>query len=306
MPRKVRGRPVSYGPAQLRALDTFLRENYLMMLSGNDTDLLKDGWPFHENGKAFFNVDHLHVEFLKASNYKITARQTSFAMAEIGVHSIQRRFGDGARMRIYSVAIPEGAYCEPSDKERAEYNRLRRPGWHGEWVGEPWVKAIREYELHGVSRATVRFVKADFETYDESNRVRALQAIFNDERPIVREYFEQLRVEHFLDLGGYKVNFWRPCFHSLSDFKQISPYTYFETINDSIFDAALHEAPDKAKYLLDYYPDGTPAEHANLLQLSNGLGKSAKAKAVALLQHLPLAVMVEKGSAPVSSRTQPI
>ena len=35
MPRKLRGRPVSYGPAQLRALDTFLRGEYLMHLSGD-------------------------------------------------------------------------------------------------------------------------------------------------------------------------------------------------------------------------------------------------------------------------------
>ena len=210
MPRKVRGRPVAYGPAQLRALDTFMREYYLTDLSGNDTDLLKDGWPFHENGKAFFNADHLHVEFFKAHNYKVTARQTALAMAEIGVHSIQRRFGDGARLRIYTVPIPEGAYCEPSDKERAEYDRLRRPGWHGEWVGEPWVQAEKEYSLHGVSRATVRFVKADFETYDENNRARAVLALFNNEKAVVDEYFDQLRVEHFPDLGGYKVNFWRP------------------------------------------------------------------------------------------------
>ena len=131
-------------------------------------------------------------------------------------------------------------------------------------------------------------------------------ALFNNEKAVVDEYFDQLRVEHFPDLGGYKVNFWRMCFHSLSDFKQISPYDYFEHINDSLFDAALHEAPDKAKYLLEYYPDGTPAEHANLLQLSNGLGPRAKAEAVALLQHLPLAVMVEHAPTPVSSGTQPI
>ena len=305
MPRKVRGRPAAYGDAQLRALDTFLRE-YLMDLSGNSDVLLTDGEPFHENGTAFFDVDHLHVEFLKAHNYKVTARQTSLAMAEIGVHRVQRRFENGTRLRTCTLPVPKGAYCSSSPEEDAEYRRLRRPGWHGEVAAEPWVQAQREYELHAVSREAIRFVKADFETYDENNRARAVQALFNDERPIVREYFEQLRVEHFPDLGGYKVNFWRPCFHSLSDFKQISPYTYFETINDSIFDAALHEAPDKAKYLLDYYPDGTPAEHANLLQLSNGLGKSAKAEAVALLQHLPLAVMVEQASTPVSSGTQPI
>ena len=172
MPRKIRGRPVAYGPAQLRALDKFLREYYLNDLSGNDVELLEDGWPFHENGAAFFNADHCHVEFLKAHNYKVTARQTSLAMAEIGVHSIQRRFGNGTRLRIYTTAIPEGACCHTSDETDAERARLRRPGWHGDWVGEPWVQAQREYGLHGVSRATVRFVKADFETYDENHRAR--------------------------------------------------------------------------------------------------------------------------------------
>ena len=43
MPRKVRGRPVTFGPAQLRALDTFLREQYLQDLSGDDIHLLSDG-----------------------------------------------------------------------------------------------------------------------------------------------------------------------------------------------------------------------------------------------------------------------
>ena len=271
----------------MRALDKFLREDYLTDLSGTDVELLEDGWPFHEGGKAFFNADHLHVEFFKAHNYKVTARQTALAMAEIGVHSIQRRFGNGARLRIHTTAIPEGARCHASDEVMAEHWKLRRPGWHAGAAAEPWVQAQREYELHAVSREAVRFVKADFETYSENNRARAVLALFNDERAVVGEYFDQLRVQHFPDLGGYKVNFWRMCFHSKSDFKQINPYNFFETINDSLFDAALYEAPNKAQFMLEYYPDGTPAEHAKLLQLSNSLGKSDITEAVALLQHQP-------------------
>ena len=290
MPRKVRGRPVAYGPAQLRALDAFLREDYLMDLSGNSDNLLTAGEAFHEKGTAFFDVDHLHVEFLKAHNYKVTARQTSLAMAEIGVHSVQRRFENGTRRRCNTLPVPEGARCNSSPEEDAEYARLRQPGWMGEVAAEPWVQARREYELHRVSRAAVRFVKADFETYSENNRARAMQAIINDERWIVEEYFEQLRVQPFPDLDGYKVNFWRVCYHSKSDFKQISPYSYFETINDSLFDAALYEAPNKAHFVLEYSPDGTPEHHAKLLQLSNAPCKSAKTEALTLLQHLPAKV----------------
>ena len=288
MPRKVRGRPVSYGPAQLRALDAFLRGEYLnRYLSGDADDLPSGGHPFWEGKHVFFDPEDFHIDVLEKMDYRVSARQTALALTQIGVRSVQRRFEDGSRRRIYKVPLPADADCMPSAETVAEDARLRRPGWRGDWVGEPWVEAQREYGLHGVSRATVRFVKADFETYDENNRARAVLALFNDEKAVVDEYFDQLKVEHFPDLGGYKVNFWRMCFHSLSDFKQISPHAYFEHINDSLFDAALHEAPDKAKYLLEYYPDGTPAEHANLLQLSNGLGKTAKNEVVALLQHMP-------------------
>ena len=125
MPRKVRGRPVSYGPAQLRALDTFLRDDYLGVLAGDPDELLTDGEPFHENGKAFFDVDHLHVEFLKVHNYKVTARQTSLAMAEIGVHRVQRRFENGTRLRVCTLPVPEGSACWPSPK------RLRKVAGYG-------------------------------------------------------------------------------------------------------------------------------------------------------------------------------
>ena len=39
-----------------------------------------------------------------------------------------------------------------------------------------------------------------------------------------------------------------------SDFKQINPYDFFETINDSLFDAALYEAPNKATILVGVLP----------------------------------------------------
>ena len=157
---------------------------------------------------------------------------------------------------------------------------------------EPWVRAQREFELHGVSRAAIRFVKADFETYDENNRARAQAALINSgDRAVVDEYFDQLRVEAFPDLGGYKVNFWRMCFHSKSDFKSIHPNNYFETIHDSLFDAALFEAPNKAQFVLEYAHGATPSQCAKLVELSNaGIGQSAKTEAVLLLQHMPATV----------------
>ena len=288
MPRKVRGRPVAYGDAQLRALDTFLREEYLVELSGNDVDLLTDGAPFHENGTAFFDVDHLHVEFLKAHNYKVTARQTSLAMAEIGVHRVQRRFENGTRLRCCTLPVPEGARCNISDAEIAKYHRLRAPGWHGEDLGEPWVNAVKQFELHGKTRSSIRFVKENFEGYDEPKRARALMALHDNEEFVIKEYFEQLRVEHFPDLGGYKINFWRVSYHPKSDMKSIFPNDYYEYLHDSVFDADLNSAFNKPQFVLEYFPDsngGTPEARAKLVKQSLGLSKTEKSEVVLQLGH---------------------
>lgn len=303
MPRKVRGRPVAYGPAQLRTLDKFLREDYLMHLLGDPDVLLKYGYPFHQEGNAFFDVDHLHVEFLKAHNYKVTARQTALAMAEIGVHRVQRRFENGTRMRCNTVPIPEGADCGRTSAEFAKNARMRADGWKDAIEAEPWIIGVEQFQLHGVCRRAIRFVKADFEKYPEAPGTRALAALFNDERYVVEEYFEQLRVEPSepdLDCSFgangplcFKKNFWRGSFHSKGDPTKIYPHPYYEYLHDSIFDADLFEAPDKAKYLLEYFPDshgGTHADRAKLLQLSNGLGPIEKGEIVALLQHLPAEV----------------
>ena len=287
MPRKVRGRPVTFGPAQLRALDTFLREQYLQDLSGDDIHLLSDGRAFHEEGTAFFDADHLHVEFLKTHRYKVSARQLTLALSEIGVHSVQRRFGNGTRRRVHTVPVPEGTYCCSSAKEDADYWRLRSPGWVGPVEAEPWIAAREQYDLHGVTRAAVRFVRANIEQYPEPERARAVQALANDKPQCVEEFFDQLKVEHFSDLGGYKVNFWRPLCHSKSEMDQAFPYDYYETFSDSLFDASLFEAPDKVKYLLTYSPDATPFERLQLLARAKTIGRVEKSKVVILLQHLP-------------------
>ena len=299
MPRKIANRPVSYGDDKLRALDAFLRE-YLMDLSGNPDVLLTNGWPFHEKGTAFFSVDHLHIEFIKTNDYKVTARQTTLAMAQIGVHSVQRRFENGTRLRCCTTAIPEGASCGRTPEEFAENDRLRATGWRDAVEAEPWVNAARQFELHGVNRAAIRFVKADFKRYPEPKSERALLALFNDEQAVVEEYFEQLRVEPDdpnLDCSFgangplcFKKNFWRMNFHSKGDETQIYAHDHYEYLHDSIFDAGLFEAPDKAQFLLEYFPDsngGTPAARQKLVQLSSGLTKTVKPEVVALLQHLP-------------------
>ena len=292
MPRKVRGRPVAYGDAQLRALDKFLRE-YLMNLSGDPDVLLTDGQPFHENGEAFFSSDDLHIEFVKAHNYKVTARQTALAMAEIGVHSIQRRFENGTRLRIYTTAIPEDANCMTSSEDMAEFWRERQPGWHGDVAAEPWVQAVKQFGLHGVTRAAIRFVKANFETYSAAKGGRAVLALFNDEKAVVEEFFEQLRVEPFPDLRGYKINFWRYNYHPKSDYRSKSPSDYYEYHMDSIFDADLNAAHNKPQFMLEYFPDsngGTPEARLKLVKQSVGLPKSDREETVLQLQHLPTKV----------------
>ena len=133
MPRKVRGRPVTYGPAQLRALDKFLREDYLMHLSG-DPAILLDGEPFWEDGNAYFDIESFHIAVLDKTDLRVSARQTASALTQIGVRSVQRRFENGTRRRIHTVPIPKGVRCVESPQAMADY-WAKRPNFIGPVLG---------------------------------------------------------------------------------------------------------------------------------------------------------------------------
>ena len=136
MPRKVRGRPVSYGPAQLRALDTFLRGEYLMHLSGDSSALL-EGEPFHEAGRAYFDPDDFHIAVLEKFDFMVSPWQTSNALTKLGVRSVRRRFENGVQRRIREVPIPKGAECMSS--RRKSHGRLlgKAANFIGWWtIGE--------------------------------------------------------------------------------------------------------------------------------------------------------------------------
>ena len=201
MPRKVRGRPVSYGAAQLRALDTFLRGEYLMHLSGDSSALL-EGEPFHEAGRAYFDPDDFHIAVLEKFDFMVSPWQTSNALTKLGVRSVRRRFENGVQRRIREVPIPKGAECMSSPQEMADY-WAKRPHYIGSTIGEEYLAFQREYDLHGASRAAIRFVRGVFAQYPEDwGRDRLLEALDSwDTKEVVSAFHEALEIVPCMD--GY-------------------------------------------------------------------------------------------------------
>ena len=203
MPRKVRGRPVAYGPAQLRALDVFLREDYLMNLSG-DPAMLLEGEPFWEDGNAYFDPDDFHIAVLDKTDFKVSGWQTANALTKIGIRSVQRRFENGVRRRIRVVPIPKGAECQTSPQAMADYWTERGPSWVGSDTGEDYLAFKNEYKLHGPSRAAYRFVRGVFGDYPEDKGKRLLEALNSwDAEGVMAEFDNTLEVTPHE--GGYRV-----------------------------------------------------------------------------------------------------
>ena len=206
MPRKLRGRPVSYGPAQLRALDTFLRGEYLMHLSGDSSALL-EGEPFHEAGRAYFDPDDFHIAILDKFDYRVSPWQTSNALTKLGVRSVQRRFENGVRRRIKETPIPKGAECAKITPENVYHD----PPWVSVSRGEEFLEFQRQFGLHGVCRATKRFVRDAIIGYPEPEwgRDRLLEVLDNswDSDDLVASFHETLVVKPYPGIGGYAVQF---------------------------------------------------------------------------------------------------
>ena len=205
MPRKQRGRPVAYGAAQLRALDKFLREDYLMELSGNP-EMLLAGEPFWEDGNAYFDPDDFHIAVLDKTDFKVSGWQTASALTKIGIRSVQRRFENGVRRRIRVVPIPKGAECQASPQAVADYWTERGSNWVGSAVGEAFLAFKNEYKLHGASREAYRFVRGVFGDYPEDKGKRLLEALNSwDAEGVMAEYDKTLEVTPHED--GYKVQY---------------------------------------------------------------------------------------------------
>ena len=208
MPRKVRGRPVAYGPAQLRSLDKFLRTEYLMSLSGDPSALL-EGQPFWEDGNAYFDPDDFHLAVLDKTDFRVSSWQTASALTKIGIRSVQRRFENGTRRRIRTVPIPKGADCQTSPQAIADYWTNLGPSWVGSIVGEDFIEFKREYKLHGASREAMRFVRGVFAQYPEDKGKRLLEALNSwDAERVLAEYDKALEVTPHED--GYKVQYRLP------------------------------------------------------------------------------------------------
>ena len=205
MPRKVRGRPVAYGAAQLRALEKFMRDEYLMHLSGDPLALL-EGEPFHEDGRAYFDPDDFHMAILDKTGFSVSPWQTSNALTKIGVRSVRRRFENGVQRRVKEVPIPKGARCELSPQDTADYWTDRGSGWVGSWVGEEYLTFKREYERHGLCDAVTQFVRGVFADYPENKGARLLEALMShDADSVVVEYEKALEVSPHAD--GYRVQY---------------------------------------------------------------------------------------------------
>ena len=251
MPRKVRGRPLSYGPAQLRALDKFLREEYLMELSGDPSSLL-DGEPFWEAGNAYFDPDDFHLAVLDKTDYKVSSWQTANALTKIGIRSVQRRFENGTRRRIRTVPIPKGAECQESPQAIADYWTKLGPGWVGSTIGEDFLAFKNEYKLHGASREAFRFVRGVFGAYPEDKGQRLLEALNSwDAERVMAEYDKALEVTPHE--GGYTVQYRLP-----TDSGVLILQGWFKWSEHAIDDMMAQPQAEVAG-LLGYTPDNTLA-----------------------------------------------
>ena len=210
---KQAGRPRSFKQKELRKLDEFLRTNYLQHLSGNLEDLAT-GDPIWERGKAYFDPEHFHIEFIETTDMLVSQWQTTNALTQLGVRSVQRRLPGGFTRRLRVVPIPDGATCEKrhsTPAETAEYLALM-PGYAvGSQIGEGYVKAKREYELHGLSRRARRFVSDVVEEYDDERRglCRDILASWHEDE-FVKGFYDDLRIEPIEDgdyAGMFKVYF---------------------------------------------------------------------------------------------------
>ena len=113
MPRKIRGRPVAYGPAQLRALDKHFCARNILTFGFRATrtscqmKVIRSG----KDGTLISTWSNFHMAVLDETDFRVSAKQTASALTQIGVRSVQRRFEDGSRRRIYKAPLPEGAWC---------------------------------------------------------------------------------------------------------------------------------------------------------------------------------------------------
>lgn len=250
MPRKVRGRPVAFGAAQLRALDKFLRGEYLMSLSGDPFAIL-EGEPFWEGGNAYFDASAFHLAFTSKTNCAVSAWQTTNALTQIGVGSVQRRFEDGKRMRIRTAPIPDGAECGTSPQIIADYWNERGPYWVGSTTGEDFLEFKREYALHGRSRAAMRFLEGVFAEYPKDKGSRLLKVLDSwDADGMVAEFNTALEVEPHA--GGFKVQY-----RLDTAFGVNLVHGFFKWSEHSLIDYDA-ELQAEAAGLLEHTPDSTP------------------------------------------------
>ena len=152
MQKDLHGRAITYGPSRLKALDKFLRETFLISLSG-DPRVLLDGEPFWEGRYAYFDVESLHFAFTEKTNTLLSAEQTGRALTRLGVRSVQRRFEEGKRIRVRMVPIPEGAESGTPPQVMADYWNQRGDNWVGSTTGQAYITFKQQFELHGVTRA---------------------------------------------------------------------------------------------------------------------------------------------------------
>ena len=222
-----------------------------------DEQAIHDGEPFWEGSKAYFDVEDLHIAFMEDSGLDLSQWQTSNALTQLGIRSVQRRLKQGQRRRLRVVAIPKAANCnEPefvyTEEDRAAYF-LHMPAFAiGGQVGQPYMDAKKEYESHGLSRRARRFVHAEVAKYPLKRKVHAMALLDSwDADEYIQEYYEALRVEQVKE-EGYEsmITVW---FESEDAFGFDIQCRYFEN-KMHVYERSVHLLPGLTQRLLGFTP----------------------------------------------------